>query len=315
MRRALVVGIDHYQPNPLMGCVNDAKQMAALLSKNQDGSPNFSCKNLLSSESKITRALLRENLQELFGHQAEVVLFYFAGHGTLTKFGGYLVTQDYRENDEGVAMLDVLSLANQSNIDEVVIILDCCHSGALGLIPALQSAQVHLREGVSILCASRATQPAVEKDGGGIFTTLICGALDGGAADVTGAVTVAGLYAFVDQALGAWEQRPLFKSHVSRLLPLRKCHPVVELPILRRLPEYFPMADFEYPLDPSFEPTAPEADKHHTDIFAHLQKYRDARLLVPVQEKHLYYAAMHSKACKLTPLGQFYWKLAHEGKI
>lgn len=316
MRRALIVGIDHYKGMPLYGCVEDAKQIAGLLEKNHDGSPNFSCKKLISSkQTKITRPVLRENLQELFGQKADVGLFYFAGHGMVNQLGGYLVTQDYATNDEGIAMLDVLTLANQSKIGEVVIVLDCCHSGAMGLIPALQSEQVYLREGVSILCATRESQPAVEKDGSGLFTTLICGALDGGAADVIGDVTVASMYAFVDQALGAWEQRPLFKSCVARLLPLRKCQPVIDLDILRKLPKYFDVPDLNFPLDESFEPTSKKAIKRNTEIFSALQKLRDARLLVPIGEKHLYYAAMKSKSCKLTPLGQFYWQLAKEGKL
>lgn len=315
MRRALIVGVDHYPGMPLQGCVNDASHIAGLLDKNQDGSPNFSCKRLISTEQSITRPSLRDQLQELFAHKADVALFYFAGHGTINKFGGYLVTQDYATNDEGVAMLDVLTLANRAKIDEVVIILDCCHSGAMGLIPALQSEQVQLREGVSILCATREFQLAVEEEGGGIFTTLICAALNGGARDVIGNVTVASMYAFVDQALGPWEQRPLFKSHVARLLPLRKCSPVIALEILRRLAEYFETADQEFPLDPSFEPTAKKPDPQNTKIFTELQKLRDARLLVPVGEEHMYYAAMNSKACQLTPLGQFYWQLAKEGKL
>jgi hypothetical protein len=316
MKRGLVIGIGHYEKlNPILGCINDAEAMAAVLSKNQDGSPNFSCKKLLSTEKKITRAVLRDHLQELFGHKANVALFYFAGHGTVTKFGGYLVTQDFEENDEGVAMIDILSLANQAKIDEVVIILDCCHSGAAGLIPALQSDHVHLREGVSILCASRDSQAAVEKDGSGMFTTLICDALEGGAADVIGNVTVAHVYAFVDQAFGAWEQRPLFKSHVSRLLPLRKCNPSIDLDILRFLPQYFKFADFEFPLNSSFEPTSTDKDEDNVKIFEHLQKYRDTRLLTPVGEKNLYECAMNGKSCKLTALGQYYWKLAKEERI
>ncbi|MCI0690659.1 hypothetical protein L0337_01485 [candidate division KSB1 bacterium] len=39
--------------------------------------------------------------------------------------------------------------------------LDCCHSGALGLIPALQSEQVHLREGVSMKYALDQKKPGV----------------------------------------------------------------------------------------------------------------------------------------------------------
>lgn len=172
-----------------------------------------------------------------------------------------------------------------------------------------------MREGVSILCASRASQLTVEKEGRDLFTTLICGALEGGAADVVGDVRVAGVYAFVDQSLGAWDQRPLFKSNVSRLLPLRKCKPVIDLAILRKLSEYFKGADFKYPLVPSYEPDSGKPDEKNTGIFANFQKYRAARLLVPIGEEHLYYAAMNSKYCQLTPLGQFYWQLAKEGKI
>jgi hypothetical protein len=29
----------------------------------------------------------------------------------------------------------------------------------------------------------------------------------------------------------------------------------------------------------------------------------------------LYYAAMNTKSCKLTPLGQFHWSLANSGKL
>jgi len=42
---------------------------------------------------------------------------------------------------------------------------------------------------------------------------------------------------------------------------------------------------------------------------------RNFYIMVPVGETHLYYAAMNSKACQLTPLGQFYWQLANERKL
>ena len=41
MRKALVVGIDDYGTSPLNGCINDAEAVADILSKNEDGSPNF----------------------------------------------------------------------------------------------------------------------------------------------------------------------------------------------------------------------------------------------------------------------------------
>jgi hypothetical protein len=219
--------------------------------------------------------------------------------------------------DEGVKMDDVLSLANasESKIGEIIIILDCCHSGALGNPPEIRNNQAVIREGISILTASRSSQVAMEIDSQGVLTTLICDALDGGAADICGNVTMASVYAHVDQALGAWDQRPLFKSHVSRFVPIRKCNPEIELPTLRLLIEYFKNPEDKFKLDPSYEPDAKPKNKKHEQIFTHLQQYRACRLLVPIGEDHMYHAAINSKSCQLTPLGRFYWKLVKENKL
>lgn len=315
MRRALLIGIDNYRKSPLKGCVNDATAMQKVLSRNDDDSPNFDCKLLTAPKENITRSYLREQIEVLFVNEADVALFYFAGHGTVNNLGGYLVTRDVKQYDEGVAMRDVLTLANKAKVEEIVIILDCCHSGYLGTVPEIDNESAVLREGVSVLTASRSSQLAAEISGSGIFTTLVRDALNGGAADVCGNVTVAAVYAYVDQALGAWEQRPLFKSHVSRLIPLRKCEPAIELAILRNLPNYFPDPYNEFKLDPSFEPEAEPKNAEHEKIFSHLQMYRTARLLEPVGEEHMYYAAINCKSCKLTPLGQFYWHMANSGRI
>lgn len=133
MRRALLVGIDTYPFSPLSGCVNDAVTMQKVLSRNEDKSPNFECKLLTTPNESITKSYLRENIEVLFSYEAEVALFYFAGHGTINNLGGYLVTQDVKRYDEGVAMRDVLTLANMAKIREVVIIPDCCHIGFLGI--------------------------------------------------------------------------------------------------------------------------------------------------------------------------------------
>jgi hypothetical protein len=316
MRRALIVGIDNYPEVPLLGCVNDAEKICHVLSRNEDGSPNFDCRTLLAPNGDVTRHVLRENIKELFQHEAEVSLFYFSGHGIVNNLGGYIVTQDYEVHDEGVAMSEILALANNSRTHEVVIILDCCHSGAIGESPVRKEDHSVLRLGVSVLTASGAAQSAVEVTGsGGMFTSLVCCALNGGASDVVGNITVAAVYAYVEQMLGAWDQRPLFKSHVSRLLPLRRCKPEIDMSILRLLPEYFGEPDADLKLDPSFEPDAEPRNAENERIFSNLQKYRAARLLVPVGEEHMYYAAMNCKSCRLTPLGQFYWNLAKGNKL
>ena len=212
-------------------------------------------------------------------------------------------------------MTDLITIANQSPARERIIILDCCHSGAMGQLPAVNNDMALLKEGVSILSACRESEGAVEDVEGGLFTSLICDALDGGAADVCGKVTVAGIYAYVDEALGGWDQRPLFKIHVSKLVPLRNCSPAVSPEILRKLPEYFKRSADEHPLDPSYEPTAEPHNPDHEKIFGHLQSMRAARLITPVGEEHLYFAAMNSKSCRLTALGAHYWRLANHGKI
>ena len=315
MRRALIVGIDDYQARPLSGCVNDAIRIGDTLSRNEDGSANFACRLLTAPSANVTRSILKNNIEELFAHDADVALFYFSGHGVLTKLGGYLVTQDATKYDEGVAMSDVIILANQALIREVLIILDCCHSGAFGDIPIFDNDRAILREGISILASSRSSQSSLEVGGSGVFTSLVCDALNGGASDVCGNVTAASVYAYVDLALGAWDQRPLLKSHVSKLISLRQCRPEIEMGILRLLPKYFPDPYYEFPLDPSYEPDVEPRDKAHEEILRHLQIYRVARLLVPIGEEHMYYAAMRSKSCKLTPLGRYYLKVVTSGRL
>ncbi len=315
MRRALLVGIDDYPAAPLTGCVADAEAMADVLRTNVDGSPNFDCQLLTAPSATITRAILKRKIDELFQQPTDLALFYFSGHGTDNNLGGYLVTPDAVTYDEGVAMADVLTLAHKSRIAEIVIILDCCSSGAFGALPTVDNEAATLREGISVLTASRSSEAAIELGGRGMFTALVCDALAGGASDVLGNVTVASVYTYVDESLGAWDQRPLFKAHISRLLPLRRDRPAVELNTLRQLTTWFPTGDAEFALDPAFEPTELPRDADREEIFRQLQKCRDAKLIEPVGEEHMYFAALHSTGCRLTPLGRHYWRLASEGRI
>lgn len=312
---ALLVGIDDYSTSPLSGCVNDATRLHDLLHRHHDDTPNFECKKLVAPGDQVTRVTLKKAVEDLFKHQADVALFFFAGHGTANNLGGYLVTQDAQNYDEGLSMTDVLTMANCSPARERIIILDCCHSGAMGQLPPIDNDTATIKEGVSILSACRESEVSMEKDGGGLFTSLVCDALRGGAADVCGKVTTAGIYAYADEALGGWDQRPLFKIHVSKLASLRNCPPAVDLKILRLLPKYFQSPQNEYQLDPSYEPDAEPKHPEHEEIFSHLQEMRAARLVEPVGEKHMYYAAVNSKSCRLTALGIHYWRLANSGKI
>lgn len=319
MRRALCVGIDHYQFGPLRGCVSDAERIAALLTKHEDGGPNFDCRRLSAhlggGGEAVTRTTLRKEVKELFKFPAEIALLHFSGHGTVNDLDGYLVTQDAEAYDEGLAMGDLLKMANDSQTQEVVIFLDCCHAGHLGNPPVIHNSRAMLREGISILTASRGDQVSVETTGGGLFTSLVGDALEGGAADLLGEVTAPAIYAFVEAALGAWDQRPLFKSHLSKVTPLRRCKPAVETTILRELPSLFPVPAEDFPLTPEYESTCDRMNDAKVKVFNRLQALNRVHLVVPIDVDHMYDAAMQSKSCRLTATGRYYWRLAKDGRI
>jgi Caspase domain len=315
MKRALLVGIDDYDRfSGLDGCVADVDMLEPLLSRNDDDSPNFDCQKRTSATGGVTRDALLGDIDALLGAGADVALFYYAGHGAGSDTDVALVTRDATPATPGIAFSQVLAKVAGSSVREVVLILDCCFSGAAGGVPQLATTAATLREGVSILTASRGDQVAVEW-AHGVFSTFLGGALEGGAADVVGKVTIAGLYSYLDECFGPWDQRPAFKSNVDRLNELRRCAPAVPLSELREICEHFPAADHLFALDPSYEPDAEPRDQVHERAFATLQKYRAAKLLVPVGAEHMYFAALESKACRLTPLGRHYWQLAKGGRL
>jgi hypothetical protein len=315
MKRALLVGIDHYDSfGSLGGCVNDVNALEPLLSRNEDGSPNFDCLKRTSLTGGVTRDELLDDLDGLLDAAADVALLFFAGHGAETGRDVALVTRDGTPATPGIAFSEILAKVAGSGVREVILILDCCFSGAAGGIPQLATSATALRDGVSILAASRGDQVAEEADGG-IFSNFLGGALEGGAADVVGRVTVAGLYSYLDESFGAWNQRPAFKANVDRLHELRRCAPAVPLTELRQIRELFPAAGHLFELDPSYEPSAEPGDPEHERVFSTLQKYRAAKLVRPVGADHMYFAAMEGKACQLTPLGRHYWQVAKEGRL
>lgn len=314
MKKALVIGINNYPISPLSGCVNDASAFANTISKNGDGSPNFDVK---LKTDVATKSELMTLINELFTGDSDIALLYFSGHGSINSTGGYLVTPDFQPNDEGVSMTSILTLANQSKAKDKIIILDSCHSGSFGSSNVAGNTTItQINEGVVVLTASRDSQVALEVNGHGVFTSLLIDALSGGASDLRGHITPGSVYAYIDQALGPWDQRPVFKTNVTRFTSLRTINPPIPTDILRKIVEYFPTAQQEHQLDPTYEFDNKDiADPDKVVILKNLQKFERVGLVVPVGEEHMYYAAQNSKSCKLTALGYHYWRLVNEGKI
>ena len=322
MRKALIVGIDNYTQCPLHGCCNDADAVARVLEENGDGSPNFSVK---IEKDVCSKAKLRGLIEDCFSGDADIALFYYSGHGHIDSVGGYLVTPDFTNHDYGVSLQEVLAIANASRCKDKIIVLDSCFSGFMGSINTAGQNTAVINEGVTILTASRSSETSAEINGHGLFTSLLLEALSGGAADITGHITPGGIYAYIDKALGPWEQRPVFKTNVTRFTSLRNVIPQVDISIIRKLCTYFSSENSELAIDPSFEPTnspsvthevvQPYANSVNTKIFSDLQKLEGIGLVVPVGEDHMYFAAMNSKSCALTSIGKQYWRLVHNKLI
>lgn len=256
MKVALIVGINYYpHSGNLYGCVKDAHNVSSVLSRHSDGSINFDCKLLVSNSNRdsISRGDLKDAVEQLFTTKAETALFYFAGHGHIEATGGYLLTSDATRGDDGLSLNDILVLANNSPATNKIIILDSCHSGIAGNPPNVRDG-AFLSEGTTILTASSEEQYASEEDGSGVFTTLLVDALSGSAANILGDITPGSVYAHIDQSLGAWEQRPIFKSNVRNFVSLRKINPLISLKDLRKITTFFPNPGYEYMLDPTYEP-------------------------------------------------------------
>ena len=326
MRKALVVGINHFPViGNLFGCVNDARTVAALLERNFNGSPNFGVKSIIAedAQSAVTRLDLRDSIEALYKGEPDVALLYFAGHGHVDATGGFLCASDSASGADGVSLNDVMTFAHGSKARNKIIVLDSCFAGAAGDLPLLPDT-AQLSQGMTILTAATKDQYATERYGRGVFTTLFVDALAGAAANLVGGVTPGSVYAHIDQSLGEWDQRPVFKTNVKAFISLRKVKPPIDPSELRRIREFFPTAGVEFNLDPSFEPVRQQAevekawpapDPVNNEKLALLQKYNRVNLVVPIDAPHMWHAAVESKACKLTVLGEHYRRLVEDGRL
>lgn len=326
MRRALLIGINNY-PGTLRlgGCIEDIHCLKDAIERHGNGEKNFGVKLL---EDVQTSGEILENIIELFHDDADVALLYFSGHGYVGATGAEIVAPQDVVNAgscyKGIQMCDIMKIVHQSKVKNKIIILDCCHSGRIGESDITDTTSV-LGEGISILTACRKDESAMEAGGHGLFTELLCSALQGGAADFNGNITIGSIYAYIDRSFGEWEQRPVFKTNVSAFVSLKKVEPKVPLSIFRELPNLFSSEDEIHRLDPSYEFTncpeeqhklvKPYANKDNVNKFKQLQQLQSIGLVEPVEEQYMYFAAMNSTGCRLTPLGKHYWRLVKNDNI
>lgn len=330
MRRALIVGIDHYKQSRMnLNCATaDALAIASMLRSHQDGTPNFDCRvwaDRTDTGAPITRVNLKKAVEQLFNEFRGEVLFYFSGHGSVDATGGWLVTFDGSRNDWGLSMDEICTIALKSQASDILLVLDCCHAGDCSNAalqgPGGRAASV-LREDMTILASSMSREVSLAGSPNSLFTKYVLNALEGGAADTMGWITAPSIHGYVERQLGGWSQQPVYKSHATHVSVVRQCAPLVERLKLKRLIEIFPSHDFEFQLSPDFEPedengqirepVAPEK----VELARLFKEYRDAGLLRPsTAGEQLYWTARRSHTVVLTPRGREHWWLVKERKI
>lgn len=119
MRIALIVGINYYEHGgSLHGCVNDAHEVKAVLERHDGGAVNFDCRLLTGTgpTDRVNRGELKDQIEQLFKTDADIALFYFAGHGHIEATGGYLLATDSSRGDEGVSLTEILTLEDVRHV-------------------------------------------------------------------------------------------------------------------------------------------------------------------------------------------------------
>lgn len=177
------VGIEKYENNRQNGlndipcAYSDAKKIyevfEKILGQEMKKCSSASLKDISALEC---RALL--SAMQLSVEKEDIFVFYFSGHGVIGSNGKLkLVFTDCCYSDEKGTMMisEIVSILSGYHC-KVVLILDCCYSGA-GLVES-NSDDVKLENSVSILASNRPISRAKYGRGGSEFTIYLCKALE-----------------------------------------------------------------------------------------------------------------------------------------
>ena len=327
---AFVVGLDHYRDSPLSSCEADATEMARLLGNNDDEQQtrNFTVKPLIPerSEAMPGRVGFLDTFASILpGIDQHDFLFYFSGHGATHDWGSEIILNAADGLTERVSMEEILTLINQSEVRQAVVVLDCCFAGTFGTASVLApggtgrrgfiKAPAVVRPNLMILAAASAGQAAFGGHPYSAFTELLIAGLQGGAADHKGEVSSLSLFGYAAPAFGPLDQRPNFKANMSSELVLRTCAPRVKLDVLRRLTDHFTTAG-ELDLTPEDvaerdEPRLVPADHRYEDLLI----LREAGYLACPDFRPLKELADARETIRLSAAGRQAFLLAARDKI
>ena len=312
-KRALLIGNNNYSGKGvtnLKGCHNDVNRMKEVLETHGKGDPNFS----VCDHTDLSNDRIKKEIEVLLKRDATYGLLYFSGHGRKKGGSGLICGTDTEiETNLGVSMDWILCQINASKVLEITIILDCCHAGAFGNVEFNEFELSTLRKGVTILAATTKDDVSIEFLKKGIFTTILYDGLKGAAADTLGHVTPVGLYNCAESILNPWKQRPVFKSSVDQMTPLRFCLPDVKKRIIRQICDngFFPDKAVTIKLSKSMLES--ENDRHQN--YLTLSAFAKSGLLSCPDRKTLIESTLNEESCQLSAYGKHIWELAKNKRI
>ncbi|MBI1281703.1 MAG: protein kinase [Anaerolineaceae bacterium] len=222
-RRALIVGIEEYTVlNKLNYAKNDALAINEALSEYNF---QFGCELLTNEEATV--AAVRNQFRNLFSDADDdaIIIFFFAGHGVYIDGSTFLVTLDKEDSIEDSLdlrrLIDIVTKYRKAS-QSCIFILDCCHSGALGLenmtvsLDAIQDAIVYSSTSITLIASAEASKIAKESDEyrQGVFSHFLFDGLLGAAANNQGEITVSTLGEYVSKCMSEFhpDQKIVLKT-------------------------------------------------------------------------------------------------------
>lgn len=210
---ALLVGVDKYLHSEdlpdLRSPLNDVSEFKRILTDSPEC--DYEIKVLTNPDSQELRILLAD----IFTNQAknnDMILLYFSGHGKLSSEGDLcLCTQDANPVLLDTTAIDLPWLKKKidsTHASQVVILLDCCYSGAAigsfkGSMDDVIKKGIGPGKGKYLVTSSNAIQPSLElsSDDISLFTKWLLSGLESWDADVNGdgIITIEELYKFASE--------------------------------------------------------------------------------------------------------------------
>jgi hypothetical protein len=189
-RYALCIGVNKYvnaKPINLRFARPDAEELASALRDRLRGGFDQVEKLLDEQATKASARQAIDNLlQSPLRQPDDLILLFFSGHGVRDKQGDLcLVPSDFRYHGDGSPDFASLVHAKElevsignSNVQNIVLLIDCCHSGALGKVMGRTSLGDDTN--LFVIGAARSSESAleIEKLGHGVFTECLMRALN-----------------------------------------------------------------------------------------------------------------------------------------